>query len=311
MTAIVRADRLVKRYPKMDRDAVDDLSLHIEAGTAIGMLGPNGAGKTTLTKLVCGVSVPTSGHLRVCGADPRVIGPHRYEIGVVHQSASFDMMLTVLDNLRISAAFKGLAWKEVRGRVAELMEAFGLAARAGQLAFTLSGGEQRRLQVVRALMRIPRLLVLDEPSAGLDMAGRRQVWGLISDMRREHGTTVLWASHYGEELERNCDSILIIDRGRRIEYATPGDLTKRFGDHTAVLRPACASELGRLAAAGESHGLTTMRLADRVEASGPQVRQQIPALLASLHTAGIDLATVEFRAPSLEDAFLALVKDTR
>jgi ABC-2 type transport system ATP-binding protein len=165
--------------------------------------------------------------------------------------------------------------------------------------------------VVRALIRVPRLLLLDEPSAGLDVAGRRQVWSLIADLRREHGTTVLWASHYGEELERNCDGVLVVDRGRRVEYAAPSELVERFGEHTAVLRPARAEDLGRLALAAEARGLATVRLADRVEASGPRLRQRIPPLLADLHATGMDLAAVEFRVPSLEDAFLTLVKESR
>jgi ABC-2 type transport system ATP-binding protein len=217
----------------MDRTAVDKLSFDVPAGSIVGLLGPNGAGKTTLTKLMCGVTSPTTGRVEVLGSPPAAHGGQQKRlIGVVHQSSTFDMMLPVLDNLRITAAFKGLPWREARSRVDDLLELFGLAETRAQLAFTLSGGQQRRLQVVRALLTVPRLLLLDEPSAGLDVAGRRQVWSLIAEMRRHHGMTVIWTSHYVEELERNCDQVLIMDRGRMIEFAAPRELTQRFGTHS-------------------------------------------------------------------------------
>ncbi|MFE0179089.1 ABC transporter ATP-binding protein [Streptomyces sp. NPDC059002] len=241
----------------MLHNAVDGLSFSVEPGAVIGLLGPNGAGKTTLTKLICGVTLPTNGSIKVFGTDPRARGgAGKRHIGVVHQSEPFDMMLTALDNLRIAANFKGLRWRHARDTVDELLRAFALTTKASRLVFTLSGGEMGRLQVVRALLGNPRLLLLDEPSAGLDVNGRRQVWALLGELRRRHGTTVLWTSHYVEELERNCQRVMILDRGRLLQFAAPRDLAERYG---------------------------------------------------TVRSAGAEGADSGHRAPSLEDAFIALV----
>ncbi|MDJ0347411.1 ATP-binding cassette domain-containing protein [Streptomyces sp. H10-C2] len=138
---------------------------------------PNSAGKTTLIKTICGVTVPTGGSVEVFGADPAAHGGRaKRQIGAVHQSGPFDKTLPAMDNLRIAAAFKGLRRRDVRHEVDDLISAFSLGAKTSQLVFTLSGGELRRLQVIRALPGGPPLLLLDEPSAGLDITGRRQVW---------------------------------------------------------------------------------------------------------------------------------------
>jgi ABC-2 type transport system ATP-binding protein len=229
MIAALQAVDLVKRYPGADRNAVDGLTFSVPQGAIVGLLGPNGSGKTTLTKLTCGVTIPTSGEISVFGMAPAANGGRaKHEIGVVHQSGTFDMMLPAMDSLKIAAAFRGVRWKAVWPRAEHLIELLGLTSCMSQLAFTLSGGEQRRLQVVRALMVPTRLLLLDEPSAGLDVAGRRKVWSLITGLREEHGTTVIWTSHYVEELERNCDQVLVINQGRLVEYAAPSVLIERL-----------------------------------------------------------------------------------
>ncbi|GLF93061.1 ABC transporter ATP-binding protein [Streptomyces yaizuensis] len=308
----IRARDLVKRYRGMERDAVHQLSFDVEQGAVIGLLGANGAGKTTLTKLLCGVTTPDRGSVRIFGADPAGRGGLvKRAIGVVHQSGPFDMMLSVLDNLRIAAAFKGLRWREAQGTVTDALGAFGLEKKASQLVFTLSGGELRRLQLIRALLGTPPLLILDEPSAGLDVTGRRQVWTMLGDLRRRHGTTVLWTSHYVEELERNCRQVLIIDAGRLVEFASPRALAERFGGQVALVRPLSAGDTERLVGAlGTRHDGRPLRVAvsdGRVEIAGRDMRSRLPSLLTRVTELGIGIDTVEYRTPSLEDAFLELV----
>ncbi|AEW99680.1 ABC transporter ATP-binding protein [Streptantibioticus cattleyicolor] len=295
----------------MDANAVDHLSFTIATGSVVGLLGPNGAGKSTLTKLVCGITTPDAGHVRIFGRGfHEADGAAKAQIGVVHQSATFDMMLPVLDNLRIAAAFKRLRWKAVERHVLAMLEEFGIEKPLTQLVFTLSGGEMRRLQLVRALMGGPRLLLLDEPSAGLDVSGRRRLWQHIERMRRDHAATVLWTSHYVEELERNCGRILILDHGRLVRSGTPRQLADDFGRPTALVRPAAASDLGGLAAALVEPGLTTTVDARSVHVAGTGVRERLPKLLDQARRAGIQVSSVEYRAASLEDAFMELVGDS-
>ncbi|ANW16913.1 ABC transporter ATP-binding protein [Streptomyces clavuligerus] len=308
----VHVHDLVKRYKGMDRDAVHHLSFDIEQGAVIGLLGANGAGKTTLTKLLCGVTTPDRGSVRIFGADPAARGGRaKRAIGVVHQTGPFDMMLSALDNLRIAARFKGLRWRDTQESATGALHAFGLEKKADQLVFTLSGGELRRLQMIRALLGTPPLLILDEPSAGLDVTGRRQVWKLLADLRRQHGTTVLWTSHYVEELERNCRRVLIIHEGRLVEYAPPRTLAERFGGQIALVRPLSAHDTERLAGAlgtrPDGHPLRVAVSDGRVEIAGRDMRTRLPSLLTRVTDLGIGIDTVEYRTPSLEDAFLALV----
>ncbi|MER5641356.1 ABC transporter ATP-binding protein [Kitasatospora sp. NPDC002227] len=292
----------------MDRNAVDHLSFTLDTGSVVGLLGPNGAGKSTLTKLVCGIAVPDSGTVRLFGRRPDEHGGRaKAELGVVHQSAPFDMMLTASDNLRIATAFKGLSWRAVRPWVDARAEEFGIAGKLSQLVFTLSGGERRRLQLIRALLGGPRLLLLDEPSAGLDVAGRRQLWQQLDRLRRERDTTVLWTSHYVEELERNCGRILIVDRGRLVESGTPRRLADTFGRPSAVVRPATPRDTQALAAVLDRYGLTSVRGEETVQVTGVDVRERIREPLDQARAAGITIASVEYQAASLEDAFMELV----
>ncbi|MEU6083400.1 ABC transporter ATP-binding protein [Streptomyces sp. NPDC047108] len=309
MTAAVLAEDVVKRYAGMRRPyAVDHLSFAIEPGEVVGLLGPNGAGKTTLTKLICGAAAPDSGRITVFGNDPNAHGGRaKRGIGVVHQSAPFDMMLSVLDNLRIAVAFKGLRWRRIHHRVEQLLAVFGLEESVSQLVFTLSGGQMRRLQVVRALLGDPPLLLLDEPTAGLDVGGRRQVWSVLDALRREHGTTVLWTSHYVEELERNCRWVLIVDQGRLVEQGAPADIAEKYGRHSAIVRPHPARDTVRLAELIGSCGLQVSAGEGLVEVSG-DVRALLPTALMEAKAEGIDVVSTEFRAPSLEDAFVELVE---
>ncbi|WP_331743647.1 ABC transporter ATP-binding protein [Kitasatospora sp. NBC_01300] len=308
MTTPLHVENLVKRYTGMTRNAVDGISFDLGDGAVVGLLGPNGAGKTTLTKLICGVTAPTTGRVTVFGEEPTAGSEVKHQLGVVHQSAPFDMMLSLLDNLRIAAAFKGLRWHEVRPTVDELLDTLGLGSATGQLVFTLSGGERRRLQIVRALLGRPRLLLLDEPSAGMDVSGRRRMWELLRDLRHRYGTTMLWTSHYVEELERNCGRVLIVNRGRLLQDGTPRELAERFGPQVARVRPADPAQPEPFADLARSAGLQAVVTDGLVQLSGRDVRTRLPALLTRLRSDGPDAASVEYLPPSLEDAFIDLVE---
>ncbi|MEV2242533.1 ABC transporter ATP-binding protein [Micromonospora sp. NPDC049891] len=302
----VTATALTKTYPGAAAPAVDRMTFSVPTGQSVGLLGPNGAGKTTLLKLVCGVSPPTSGQILVHGAAPG--GTAKRDLAVVHQTGPFDMMLTVQDNLRIAAAFRGLSWRRVRSRAAALLDEFELAGKSDDLVFTLSGGQRRRLQVVRALLRVPRLLLLDEPSAGLDVEGRRRVWDMLDELRRTHGLTLVWTSHHMDELERNCERILVVQHGRILRDGSSEQLKDEAGQVTAELRTGSPDDWAVVAECARLAGLAPEYRGDLFVLTGDDLRRRLPALIAALTDRQVAIESVALTSSSLEDAFLALTR---
>jgi ABC-2 type transport system ATP-binding protein len=209
------------------RRALDALSLQVDAGRVVGVVGPNGAGKTTLVDVVCGLLRPNSGDVSVLGIDvarePRNV---RGRIGVVPQETALYEDVSVLDNLRFSAALYGVADPEAR--IARLLDVVGLSARARDRAAVLSGGMKRRLCIARALLHQPSLLVLDEPTVGVDVEARHQIWDHIRTLRRA-GCTVLLSTNYLDEAEALCDRVAMLREGRLVEENTPAALLAAAG----------------------------------------------------------------------------------
>ncbi|MEQ4302598.1 ABC transporter ATP-binding protein [Plantactinospora sp. B6F1] len=303
--AIVAAD-LCKTYAGAATPAVDGLNFSVPPGQSVGLLGPNGAGKTTLLKMVCGACPPSSGQILVHGRRPDA-GAKR-DVAVVHQSGPFDMMLTVRDNLKIAAAFRGLSWRSASSRVEELLGAFELTGSEEQLVFTLSGGQRRRLQVVRALLRVPRILLLDEPSAGLDVEGRRRVWATLDELRARHELTIVLTSHYLDEVERNTERVLVIHHGRLVRDGSPDQLRDERGEARARLRTGSEDAWPAVAAGARRLGLAAVRGGDDIMLTGPDLRQRLPRLLAELAELEIPVHSMELATASLEDAFVALTR---
>jgi ABC-2 type transport system ATP-binding protein len=306
MSAVLATESLCKRYPKASRLAVNDVTCIINAGEIVGLLGPNGAGKSTFVKLACGITPPTSGVVRVCGLDPWANPTVKRRLAVVHQSAPMDQMLPGLDNIKIAAAFRGLRWREVREHVDTLLHAFDIADVIDQLAFTLSGGQRRRLQLVRSLLTIPELLILDEPSAGLDVQGRRQMWDVIAKYSIEHGTAIVWTSHYIEEIERNCARVLVIDRGKLIRADEPARLVAEFGQQSILALFPDADDLARILTMLPEDGVTSIGNG-RLSINGAAANEHLGLIVDTVRDCASRGATIQFRTPSLEDAYVALV----
>lgn len=307
MTAIVRARSLTKQYKGMSRPAVAGLAFALPEGTVAGLLGPNGAGKTTLVKLLCGATMPSGGRVEVLGGDPVAdAATVKQQVAVVHQLMPIDAMLTATDNVKIAAAFRGLRWRDIRPRVDEMVVQFGLDGLMGKLAFTLSGGQRRRLQILRALLVVPRLLILDEPSAGLDVQGRRQMWDVIGKLNSEHGTSIIWTSHYIEEIERNCSRVLIIDGGSLIRDEPPAVLVSEFGERSVRVCLPDAADRAQLLALIPAECVTASA-EHEIDIGGPDADRHLTTVVGLVREAAGRGATVEFRVPSLEDAYLALV----
>ncbi len=224
--AIVIARRLSKRFGK--REVVREVDFEVLPGRCFGFLGPNGAGKTTTLRMILGVSPITAGELRVFGESmPAAARSARRRIGVVPQADNLDPDFTVAENLRVYASYFDLPARAVMGQVRELLEFAGLSERAEARIDALSGGMKRRLTIARALINDPELLILDEPTTGLDPQARHMIWGRLRELIRA-GKTLLLTTHYMEEAERLCDELVIMDHGRILTRGSPAALVQEY-----------------------------------------------------------------------------------
>ena len=221
-------DDLVKRYPT-DTEALRGVSLDVESGDFFGLLGPNGAGKSTLIHCATGLARPTSGSIRVFGHDAiEHYEAARTAVGLAPQDLNLDWFLTAGETLDYHGGYFGMPKKERRERAAELLEAFGLTSKRDDRTRTLSGGMKRRLVLARALMHRPELLILDEPTAGVDVELRLELWQYVQRINGE-GITILLTTHYLEEAEELCDRIAFINDGQIVAKGTSAELANDFG----------------------------------------------------------------------------------
>src|SRR5688500_12821392 len=233
---------LVKRYPT-GTEALRGVSLHIEDGEFFGLLGPNGAGKSTLIHCTTGLAQPTAGSIRVLGHD--AIDHYeqaRLAVGLAPQELNIDWFLTVEETLDYHAGYFGMPKRERRERAQELLEAFSLQAKAKDRTRTLSGGMKRRLVLARALMHRPKLLILDEPTAGVDVELRLELWHYVQRINAE-GTTILLTTHYLEEADQLCERIAFIADARIAAQGRSSDLAATYG--VGVLEDAYVELVGR------------------------------------------------------------------
>jgi ABC-2 type transport system ATP-binding protein len=218
---------LVKRYPT-GTEALKGVSLHIEAGEFFGLLGPNGAGKSTLIHCATGLAQPTSGAIRVFGHDAvHHYGEARMAVGLAPQELNLDWFLTLEESLDYHGGYFGMPRKERRERARELLEEFSLSHKKDDRTRTLSGGMKRRLILARALMHRPRLLILDEPTAGVDVELRLELWHYVQRINAE-GTTILLTTHYLEEAEQLCNKIAFINGGEIVATGTSSELAAQY-----------------------------------------------------------------------------------
>lgn len=226
MAAVLEVDQLVKRYPK--HEALSGVSLRIEAGEIFGLLGPNGAGKTTLIGAVCGLVKKTSGSIRLFGQDIEQGGATaRAAVGLVPQEINFDPFFTVREALELQLGYYGRS--PDAKRVAEVLEALSLDDKADQPMRALSGGMKRRLLIAKALVHRPKLVFLDEPTAGVDVELRRDLWAYVRQLKAE-GTTVVLTTHYLEEAEALADRVGVLARGKLLVVEEKSSLMRRMGE---------------------------------------------------------------------------------
>jgi lipooligosaccharide transport system ATP-binding protein len=297
----VRATGLRKSYGK--REAVAGIDFEVDPGICFGFLGPNGAGKTTTMKMIYGLATVDAGELEVLGMDAtRQRRQIKSRIGVVPQETNLDGDLTVRENLAQQARYFGIDSETAAVRATELLEFALLAERAGDRIHALSGGMKRRLLVSRALMGDPELVVLDEPTTGLDPQARLAVWGALDRLRRR-GVTLLLTTHYMEEAERLCDRLVIMDEGQIVTDGRPPDLVREHvGREVLELRldEGCDPDrlIGSLDGRIQGHDLSERTLMLYAEAA--------EAVLAELDHEAFPTESAVVRRATLEDVFLRL-----
>jgi ABC-2 type transport system ATP-binding protein len=286
-----------------DRAALDGVTLEVRAGELFGLLGPNGGGKTTMFRVLTTTIPPTSGTVRVLGrALPAEAAAVRAEIGVVFQSASLDKKLTVRENLMHQGHLYGLHGADLAARIAKNLDLVRVADRAEELAESLSGGLRRRVELAKGLLHDPKLLLLDEPTTGLDPGARHDLWDHLARLRDERGTTSLVTTHLMEEAER-CDRVGVLDQGKLVALGTPEELRASIAGDVVTVVPKSSSRLADLRAGVES------RCAVAAKSVGGAVRAETKdgaALVAEiLRGFPDDVASVTVGRPTLEDVFLA------
>ena len=298
--AVITAENLVKKY--QDFAAVDDISFEVAPGEAFGLLGPNGAGKSTTMRMVGAVSTRTSGSLSVLGLDPDRYGPEiRAQLGVVPQSDNLDMELRARENLIVYGRYFGLPARQVAARADELMAFAQLEDKAKAKVDDLSGGMKRRLTIARALINDPRLLLLDEPTTGLDPQARHILWDRLFRLK-EQGTTLLLTTHYMDEAEQLCDRLVVVDKGAIMAEGSPASLIRQYSSRE-VLEVRFGSDRNAEASARLSG------IGDRVDVLPDRIliySDDGEAALVRITDLGLHPLTSLVRRSSLEDVFLRL-----
>ena len=242
----IELDALTHDYGK--RPALNHLSFRVRPAEIFGLLGPNGSGKTTLFRILSTLMVPTGGKARIRGFDVAT-EPNRVrqQIGIVFQARSLDIKLTVAENLRHQGHLYGLSGAHLKSRIAEVLGRVGLADRASHSVETLSGGMQRRVELAKGLIHSPSILLLDEPSTGLDPGARRDVWQYLKSLRDEEGATVLVTTHLMEEAE-HCDRLAILNEGNLVALGSPFDLKSQIGGDVILFETASPEAAEHLSA---------------------------------------------------------------
>lgn len=296
MQPVVQIRGLTKRFG--EREVLRGLDLEVPAGVCFGVLGPNGAGKTTTLRALLGLSPGTGGEVKVFGlpipAEGRAV---RARCGVVPQADNLDPDFTVIENLQVYARYFGLGAEAIRERLSELLAFVELSDRANAPIATLSGGMKRRLTIARALINSPELIILDEPTTGLDPQVRRMIWARLRALR-EQGKTLLLTTHYMDEAERLCDELVIVDNGKVLERGSPRDLIRKHVEPEVL----------------EVHGTAERARAVLAASSGARIEELGDTYYCYTRDARALLATLEqhreltflHRPTNLEDVFLKI-----
>jgi len=294
---MIEADRLAHRYG--DQEALRGISFTVEAGEVFGLLGPNGGGKTTLFRILSTLLTPSSGSARVCGLDlARQPAEVRSHIGVVFQAPSLDIKLTAAENLRHQGHLYGLRGRQLRERIEETLSRLALADRANDLTETFSGGMKRRVELAKAFLHRPSVLLLDEPSTGLDPGARRDLWDYLMRLRDRDGATIVLTTHILEEAE-GCDRLGILDRGEMVALDSPQGLKAQIGGD--VVTAQCADPPRLCEQIRERFGGEPTVVGNTVRIERERGHEFITDLVEAFPG---QISSVTMSKPTLEDVFI-------
>jgi ABC-2 type transport system ATP-binding protein len=300
----IEAKGLVKVFPATKavpaKRALGGIDLMIPRGSIFGLLGPNGAGKSTFINILAGVTMKTSGQVRIWGRDidvePR---DARAAIGVVPQELAVDVFFTPEESLEVQAGYYGVPKKE--RHTGDLLAALGLSDKARAYVRQLSGGMKRRLMVAKAMVHNPPVLILDEPTAGVDVELRRQLWAYVEELNRK-GVTIVLTTHYLQEAEELCDTIAIMNRGEVVACESKASLLKRMDTRTVVVTP--EGMLERAPKLGGFEG--RLRPDGSLAVDFKTSESNVEAVLAAVRAAGVHIKDLKTEDPDLEDVFMSL-----
>jgi ABC-2 type transport system ATP-binding protein len=281
------------------RAALDDVTFEVNAAEIFGLLGPNGSGKTTLFRILSTLMLPLGGRATVMGCDaakdPNGLRRH---IGVVFQAQSIDIKLTAEENLRHVGHLYGLSGSGLKARIAEMLGRVGLSDRARDRAETFSGGMQRRLELAKGLMHRPSVLLLDEPTTGLDPGARRDLWQYLQMLRDQERVTILVTTHLMEEAER-CDRLAILNEGKLVALGTPAGLKKEIGGDVILIEAADAESLA--ARITQRYGVEAVVIAEKVRLEREGGHRFVTDIVEAFPG---EVQAVSVSKPTLEDVFI-------
>jgi lipooligosaccharide transport system ATP-binding protein len=306
---LIRAEGLVKTFAKKQGaafTAVSGIDFEVRRGEVFGFLGPNGAGKSTTMRMIGCVSPVSGGHLSLFGLDPNTQGPQiRARLGVVPQEDSLDLNMRLRDNLHVYGRYFGLPRPVIRERAQRLLEFVQLADRADEVVDSLSGGMKRRLTIARALINDPEILILDEPTTGLDPQARHVVWDRLYRLKQQ-GVTLILTTHYMDEAEQLCDRLVVMDKGRIAAVGTPRELIDQYATREVLELRFPLDEQQQAAEKLAGIGERLEPLPDRVLIYA----EDGEAALAETRARGLEPITALVRRSTLEDVFLHLTGRT-
>lgn len=299
----IRVINITKTYGASVR-AVESLSFFINSGESVALIGPNGAGKTTTIHIILGLLKPDEGEVYIDGVnmtDEKESSEIRSRIGFAPQNIALDFFLTVEDNIELYLKLNGLSRAKRRERTKRILELMGLYEYRNRRVETLSGGLARRVHIARALALDPELIILDEPTVGLDPVSRRLFWEALKGYIKESGATLLWSSHYLEEIERNADRVILLNRGRKLMDAPPGEIVSKFSRPVLELEIPNEEVLKSLTSRFGGNYVNGRLIIDDVD------WDDLPKVIASLSKLGAEVRLLRWGSKSLEEVYLEVM----